>query len=400
MALTITQKRDAAVKKAQALVAGTKGRDLSDSDSAEFEALVAEVKGYDAHLAMARKDQALVDQIKALGAADYAPAPGGVGQPIYAGPAEGSTGHLTLTGTKGRALAQDMSRTMRGDGTAGMKALTQTGDVVTNVPLLNASQIEDGRPALSLLEALTTVVRPPVYKIQRQTLRDNNAAGVAPGALKPTSRYGLETVDMTLKVIAHVSEPVDTYTLADGVNLTRFLESEMTYGLRAEVERQLINGTGTVVDGNDEFTGILNTSGIQAQAFDTDVLTSTRAAMTKLEVAGYVPSLFVLSPDDWQKLELTRNMSGQLDLGHAAVDRAARRLWGTPIVVSNAVPAKTALLLDTTHTLVDSDGLIDTKWSEAVGEDFARNQVRVRVEGRFNGSIHHPLSIVKVATAA
>ncbi|NKR50160.1 phage major capsid protein [Rhodococcus hoagii] len=400
MALTITQKRDVAVKKAQALVARTQGRDLSDSDSAEFEALVAEVKGYDAHLAMVRRDQPLVDAIKALGAADYAPAPGGVGQPIYAGPAEGATGHLTLTGTKGRALAQDMSRTMRGDGSAGMKALTQTGDVVTNVPLLNASQIEDGRPALSLLEALTTIVRPPVYKIQRQTLRDNNAAGVAPGGLKPTSRYGLETVDMALKVIAHVSEPVDSYALADGVNLTRFLESEMTYGLRAEVERQLINGTGTVVDGNDEFTGILHTSGIQAQAFDTDLLTSARAAMTKLEVAGYVPSLFVLSPDDWEKLELTRNMSGQLDLGHAAVDRAARRLWGTPIVVSNAVPANTALLLDTVHTLVDSDGRVDTKWSEAVGDDFARNQVRVRVEGRFNASIHHPLSIVKVATAA
>ncbi|MFM1724039.1 phage major capsid protein [Rhodococcus sp. PAM 2766] len=397
---TISEKRSAAVKQAEAIVSRTKGRDMSDSDAARFAALVEEVKGYDAHLAKAREGEALVNALKGLGAADYAPAPGWDGPSEFTGPAEGSTGHLTLTGTKGRALAQDMSRTMRGDVGTGMKALTQTGDVVTNVPLLNASQIEDGRPALSLLEALTTVVRPPVYKIQRQTLRENNAAGVAPGALKPTSLYGLETVDIALKVIAHVSEPVDSYTLADGVNLTRFLESEMTYGLRTEVERQLITGTGAVVDGNDEFTGILNTSGIQAQAFDTDVLTSARAAMTKLEVAGYVPSLFVLSPDDWQALELTRNTSGQLDLGHAAVDRAARRLWGTPIVVSNAVPANSALLLDTAHTLVDTDGHVDVKWSEAVGDDFARNQVRVRVEGRFNASIHHPLSIVKVATAA
>ena len=46
------------------------------------------------------------------------------------------------------------------------------------------------------------------------------------------------------------------------------------------------------------------TSGIQAQAYASSVLTTLRKGITKLEIAGYTPCAFVLTPADWEGVEL------------------------------------------------------------------------------------------------
>ncbi|WP_077041228.1 phage major capsid protein [Rhodococcus sp. MTM3W5.2] len=391
---TIIEQRAAAVKAAEALVAGVKGETLNAAQTAELQRLTEQVKGFDAHIATSKKDQALLQQVKNLGSFDD----------------QGAGGYLGMTGVKARDLAQSIARSMRGDdrefghnptamkagAPAGTKSLSANGAVTVGVPLVS-SPVEQGRPAQSLLDVLQHVVRPPVYKINVQKARTNNAAVVAPGGLKPTSVYGIEDVQKKLETIAHVSEPMDNYQLANGVDLTRFLEMEMLYGLRVKLEDMVLNGAGV----DDEFTGILKTSGVQTQAFDTDLLTSTRAAKTKLDMLGYIPGVYVISPLDWQALELQRNASGAFDLTAGPVESAERRLWGTPVVVSNALPPKSALLLDTAQVTVDTDGFgVQTKWSEATGEDFMKNQTRVRVEGQYGVSLFHPQSAVKIATAA
>ncbi|MDZ7913558.1 MAG: phage major capsid protein [Rhodococcus sp. (in: high G+C Gram-positive bacteria)] len=377
------------------MVSGVKGETLSAAQSKELAGLVEKVKGFDAQLAKHDKDQALVTALKGLGS--------DVDQRVG--------GHLGMTGMKARSLAQSIAYKMRGEGESefhhnpgsmkagspvGTKGLAATGSVLSGVPLVS-SPLAEGKVALSLLDVLPHTVRPEVYKINHQTERSNNAAVVPVGGLKPTSKYGLESVEKSLKVIAHVSEPMDSYMLADGVDLARFVETEMLFGLRMALENQVLNGSG--IDG--EFEGILSTSGVQAQAFTTDILTTTRMAVTNVENAGYIPGVFAISPTDWMALELQRNTSGQFDLSNAPVDRAAQRLWGVPVVVTTALPAKTAVLLDLAQVGVDTDGLgVQVKWSESVGEDFAKNQIRARVEGRFGVSLYHPQSAVKIATAA
>ena len=49
---------------------------------------------------------------------------------------------------------------------------------------------------------------------------------------------------------------------------------------------------------------------------------------------------------------------------------------------------------------VDHDGQVDIRSSDAVSDDFAQNQVRCRVEGRFGLSVNQPGAIVDDATAA
>ena len=78
-----------------------------------------------------------------------------------------------------------------------------------------------------------------------------------------------------------------------------------------------------------------------------------RKAVTAVESIGHTAGTFVLSPADWEKLELARTDSaGSLELG-GPVDRAKRTLWGVNIAICTALPAKTAVLLDPTALAVD-----------------------------------------------
>lgn len=319
-----------------------------------------------------------------------------VGMPSEADRGPDSTGHLALSGKSARALAQRIAARMTPADAMGRKALLPTGSTIVAVPMLAESPIALGRPALSLLDVLDAQARAPKYNYLRQVTRTNNAAPVADSAAKPTSVIGLEQVDAELHVVAHLSEAIPKYWLEDSAALDRFVADEMLFGLRQALEAQVFTGSGTGTNLN----GLLTNSGIQVQAFATDLLTTTRRAITKLEAGGHEAGVFVLAPADWEKLELARTQTaGQLELG-GPVDRAARKLWSVPVVLSLGVPAAKALLLDLSAVGLSTDNAgIETKWSENVSDDFAKNQLRARVEGRFEVDVYQPLGIVAINTA-
>ncbi len=68
---------------------------------------------------------------------------------------------------------------------------------------------------------LPTVVSAPSHAYLRQITRTNNASVVAPGAVKPTSVLTLERVEGRLRVVASLSEAVDSYWLSDNASLGR-----------------------------------------------------------------------------------------------------------------------------------------------------------------------------------
>ncbi|MEV0946995.1 hypothetical protein [Rhodococcus sp. NPDC049939] len=43
---------------------------------------------------------------------------------------------------------------------------------------------------------------------------------------------------------------------------------------------------------------------------------------------------------------------------------------------------------------------VQVQWSENESDDFSKNQIRARVEGRFQIDVFQPLGIVKIATTA
>jgi HK97 family phage prohead protease/HK97 family phage major capsid protein len=362
------------------------GRDLTADEAERVEAATTEANDLDASIAVERADLAVLAHAKTLGAAI------GYGSPSDdARTAETGTvsKHIALSGKHRKVMARKVI------GTHDAKALIASGSRSTGVVMLD-QVFEQGRPPQSILDVLSARVVDPNYSFLQQTTRTNNAAPVADGDTKPTSVFTVTERVGKLQVVAHLSEQVSHYALSDNANLEQFVADEMLYGLQVAVENQVINGSGTA----PALRGILATSGIQIQAFATDILTSIRKGITKLEAQGLSADVLVISAGDWEAVELLAATGGATDVRGIPIDATARRLWGVQAVVSNVLPAKKAILLDGSSVSVDHDGQVDTRWSDAVSDDFTKNFVRCRTEGRFGLSVYRPLGVVSVGTAA
>lgn len=295
-----------------------------------------------------------------------------------------------------KMLGTDGANAYQGGSLTGTKALTTSGQVITDVPVA-ATVVATDRPAVSLLDVIPSQRRTtPTYRFIRQNSRALAAAAVAEGAEKPVSAMGTETIDNTVSVIAHLSEPIDKFVLQDAPQLARFVQEEMLYGLDVAIQAQALSGSGT---GANQ-TGLLNTSGVQVQAFATNILTSVRKAITAQETLGYAPSVLVISPADWEALELLATTDAALSYRGVPLDQGERKIWGLRAVLSTGLPAKTAVVLDPNAVSIDTVGGVEIEWAKEAGDLFSHNQIQARVETRIGVSVYQPAAVVKVATAA
>ncbi|MDJ0361545.1 phage major capsid protein [Rhodococcus sp. H29-C3] len=310
-------------------------------------------------------------------------------------------GRIDLHSSGRKAATRAISSKMGATDALGQKAIASPGTTVTDIPLTDAPY-DLGRIATSALDVIPAIQRGAIYAYLRQVTRENNAAVVATGALKPTSKMSLERIESHLKVVAHLSDPVDKFWLEDAASLTQFVQNELVGGLAEALERLVISGTAPeVVDPTVKVTGILGTSGIQLVDYAVDRTTTIRKAITALENVGHIAGVVLLSPFDWEAIELARRSDGQFDAGSALpVARAELKLWGVSVGTSLAVPSGTGLVIDKAAVAVGITGAFEVKWSENVGDDFNRNQLRCRVETRANVDVFAPLGVAKVSLTA
>lgn len=315
---------------------------------------------------------------------------------------------------RGASWAKAMIRAASDPVTHQFKGLTPSGSVLVDVPA--PPPIELGRPVTSLRQLMINEPSSGQFAFLRQTVRTNNAAVVAPGALKPTSIYNFERVEDRCRVVAHLSEPIPRQDLSDAPVLAQFVQVEMFDGLERALEAEIIGGDGT----GEHFTGLNATSGVQTVALlgatGVDLVHTLRRAITRLENYGLTGTGWVMNPADWENVETLATTGGELLLANAGqnvpVDQAARRLWGIPVVTSVSCPVGTAYLADwigSVRCYVREQNMIS--WSENVwlpdglgaGQGvgtFETNQVVARAEGRFGFAVLRPSGIVKVSLAA
>ncbi|MDP1806595.1 MAG: phage major capsid protein, partial [Acidimicrobiales bacterium] len=244
----------------------------------------------------------------------------------------------------------------------GFKALVPSGSVV--VPSLTAGIVRTADRPRSILEMIPVerLTDTDQYSFLRETVRTHNAAPVAVGATKPTSVYSVERVDATAQTIAHLSERIPRQTLADARLLTNYVEGSLHEGVLLALESQVVDGNGT----SPNLRGMRNTVGIQAQAFATNILITTRKALTKLEAINIPGGAYVLAPADWEAVELFADSTGDFIMGdQVPVDRARRLLWGQPVVTSSALTAGAGVLVDFAGStqLWEREG-VRVDWSE------------------------------------
>lgn len=384
-------RRAGLMAEANQIVGSRKGKPLDDRGRDRLGQIVTLVKSMDSELA---------GRAERRGAGDPDPATmapidhemGTIGRPGTYGGASASKSFLTGAAVKaaGQAMADKVVKAREG------KSLSAAGG--TEVAVVAPGLRPMGRPetVLDVIEVIGASA--PSIRYMRQTSRDNNAAVVAAGATKPTSNYGIEPVDRTRKVLAHLSEPIQEYDLLDVPALREFVDTELNFGLMAALEWELFHGDGTAA----HLHGFAQESGIQVIPFADDIFSVTRRAVTAVMSLGYTPQVFVLGPQDLERIDLaTTSGSGEFVNQAGPFDPAAGKLWGVPTVVSTQAGAKTGYLIsqDSVKIYADVAAAVRVQWDRS-SDDFETNAIRARLEGRFEIGVGRPEGIVKLATAA
>ena len=360
---------------AQAILAAAGDNPLTDDQRAKFEEHVATASAASKVLDSQNAARDAIDGI--AGSADAAP----VRKP------KSVTDAFVAAASKG---ISPMALTVSGDVKVPSEIL---GGTVANTP-------RDARFVSSLMGV--RVIDAPSYSFLRQTSRTNAAAPVAIGALKPTSEYGIERVTENVQTIAHLTSPVPRQYLEDERSLQSFLAGELLYGLMHAIDDQIVGGDGIAPN----LEGLQTAAGVQSQAFVDSIYTTSRQAITLLQQADSAAEgssdglAFVMNPADWETTELaTADGSGNFLMG-GPVDSAARTLWGVPVVVSNSVDAGDAILGKWSDAELVTRGPISLQWTESAADDFEKNHVRFRCEGRYGFGLLKPASFVNIAVTS
>lgn len=351
--------------------ADTDGRDLTDAERKVTEGHIEQAKGFQAQYKQAKADGRTKAALRELGEhlGSRGTRPGGA-------TAWKATGSTWATSVREKVF-NPQTKALQ-SGTIGIPSPIVSG--IIHLP-------EFPSRVLDVLVNRRQIGSTNTFSYLRQSVRTNNAAPVADSATKPTSVYTYVEVEDRVRVVAHLSEAIPERFLADDVQVQEFLESEMLSGLAHAVEAQVLSGAGT----GENMTGLLATSGVLTQAFATDVPTTLRKARTALEIQGDSPTAFLMHPSDVESVDLTRASTG----GPWLMSEPSRGpvFGNVPIVPTIAVTAGTAVLGDWAYLqlIVREDAQIAVDRS---GTLFQKNQMQMRVEGRYGVAVLRPSAFV------
>jgi HK97 family phage major capsid protein len=219
----------------------------------------------------------------------------------------------------------------------------------------------------------------------------------AGGGYKPEGTMAFQKVTATVKTIAEWV-PATKRGLADAGQLRGMIDDELRADLAEEEEDQIINGSGS----GENLTGILATSGIQNQAWTTDLLTTIRKAKTKTRTVGRVaPNGFVVNPEDAERLDLLKGTSNDYFYGPGPFAAAGiRTVWGVPIVESEAVAAGVGIMGDFTKAVLWDREQASITATDSHADFFIRNLVAILGEERVAFGVTRPKAFVNVDLTA
>lgn len=208
---------------------------------------------------------------------------------------------------------------------------------------------------------------------------------------KPESALAFSRVTETIKTIAHWI-PITRQALADAPQTRAIIDSFLRYGLDEELEDQIVSGDGT----GENFTGILNTTGTTAQAFDTDILTTSRRARTKVQLTGRAtPTAYAMHPNDWEDFDLLQDNEARYFFGGPSII-GNPRLWGLPVVQSEGIPEGTAIVADWRFAVLWDRMATQILVSDSHSDFFIRNMLVILAELRAGFGIIRPAAFVEI----
>ena len=215
---------------------------------------------------------------------------------------------------------------------------------------------------------------------------------VAGGGYKPEGAWAFKVVQTAVKTIAEWV-PITKRALADVAQLEGLINDELQKDLADVREAQMLNGDGS----GEDLQGITTTSGIQTQAFATDMFTSVRDGIVKLRTVGRViPNAILVNPADSAAIDLTKDLQGRYYYGGPQA-LGPKTLWGLPIAESEYQAVHTATVGDFSKAVAWDRQQSTVTMTDSHADFFVRNLVAVLAEERLAFAVTRPLGFCSVA---
>lgn len=200
--------------------------------------------------------------------------------------------------------------------------------------------LRESQRVASLLPSVAT--SSPSVTYFRGLTGATSAAPVAEGAAKPESTPSYESVQVSVRKIAHYARATDE-VISDFPSFTGMLGTELLAGLIDAENAQLLTGSGAGVN----LTGMLNATGILTRARGVDsrmdavlkAIVDIRTGSTFSEATG-----IILHPSDWQTIRLEKDANGRYLSADPISMPDAQKLWGLPAVVTTKMTQGTAMV--------------------------------------------------------
>lgn len=226
-----------------------------------------------------------------------------------------------------------------------------------------------------------------------ETVFTNNAAVVAENTRKPESNITFDMRSTTVRTIAHFIK-ASRQILDDAPMLQTTIDGRLRYGIELAEEAELLYGDGT----GQHLLGIIPQATAYTAAFAPTGLTGLdilRLAALQASLALYPATGFVIHPTDWARIELTKDTQGRYLVGDPQANPLNRRLWGLPVVDTQAMAPGTFL----TGAFRNGAQLFDRMAIEVLlstenEDDFVKNMITIRGEERLALAVYRPAAFI------
>jgi HK97 family phage major capsid protein len=214
--------------------------------------------------------------------------------------------------------------------------------------------------------------------------------------IKPEGGLTFAKVTVPVRTIAEWL-PLTTRILQDAPNLRAYVDKFLSGDLALEVEDLMLTGDGI----GENFTGILNTAGVQTTAVGAapaQVLDAIRTAKKLVFVNGRAtPNAVVMYPDDLAEMDGLKDSTEQY-IGPGPFTGGVRFAWGLPLIETDSIPAGTALVGAFDRAILFDRQSVSISVG-TINDQFVRNQVAVLAELRAAFAVVRPAAFCTVTGA-
>jgi len=219
-----------------------------------------------------------------------------------------------------------------------------------------------------------------------------NAAAVTEGDALPETKFNFEVKSIPMATVGHFTR-VSKQFRNDAPALVALIDTRMLFGVRQKLNNNLITGDGTQLSIGG-LAGVSDNHTVYSPAVGDGVFESLRKMISAVEDVDFFPNAILMNSADVAEMDLMKDTTGNFIAADPRTGLNARA-WGLPIIKTKGIATGKAMVVDFANacTLWDR-GETGVEISEQDSDNFVKNLVTIKADGRFQLTVEHPKAVV------